>query len=803
MDKKIYNLMNWPDIEGIVYSESNNPKQLLGSNICKQGILIQVFRPDAVEINVIVTGKNTKYPMEKVDEAGYFAVCIPGKRMISYKLELEDIKGHKYEYVDPYQYPSQLTKTFARKFNEGGCYDVYKHLGAHKKSINGVEGINFSVYAPNAMRVSVVGDFNSWDGRIYQMTKDDETGIFEIFIPELNTDIEYKYEIKTKYGNLLIKSDPYSLHYNMDNDFTSTICDELAFEWQDIEWIDNKSEVCKRENKTLSICELSIDDYKDVKSAKDNAKKIKELGFDFVELMPPCEYVNNNTSGYETIGYFAPSSRIGQPVDFMNIVNEFHKNGIGVLMDINLAFMGKDKTGLSEFDGAYVYEIADARLDKHPELNTAEFDYASPQVRQFLISSVLIWVEKYHIDGFRIDEVASMLYLDYGRQPGEWIPNIYGENINLAAIDFLHTLRVVLDKKCAGTILVAEESSAWPKVTGSVKNDCLGFDYKWNYGWRNNFISFMEKDPLFRKGEYGKLTYSMLYNYSENYMLMLSHEEFNSIKGNIIDKMPSAKKEDKLANVRLAYAFMYMHPGKKLLNMSQLSEVEAFVKGLNEFYKNNDALFELDYEPDGFEWVDTSLAEETVMTFIRRDSAGKELFVVANFTPVVREEYRLGVSKAGKYTEVFNSDSISFGGQGNINEGVVKSERVEFNGKDESIVITLPPLAITVFEYEPYTLIELEEIQIRHEATMAKRKAEEESHIAQELKLKAEEEARQAQEAAKLAQEAALAAVKAKESAEKKALLAQKASIKIEQEMQKKLEKLAKLKQKEEWENYI
>ena len=313
----------------------------------------------------------------------------------------------------------------------------------------------------------------------------------------------------------------------------------------------------------------------------------------------------------------------------------------------------------------------------------------------------------------------------------------------------------------------------------------------------------MEKDPLFRKGEYGKLTYSMLYNYSENYMLMLSHEEFNSIKGNIIDKMPSAKKEDKLANVRLAYAFMYMHPGKKLLNMSQLSEVEAFVKGLNEFYKNNDALFELDYEPDGFEWVDTSLAEETVMTFIRRDSAGKELFVVANFTPVVREEYRLGVSKAGKYTEVFNSDSISFGGQGNINEGVVKSERVEFNGKDESIVITLPPLAITVFEYEPYTLIELEEIQIRHEATMAKRKAEEESHIAQELKLKAEEEARQAQEAAKLAQEAALAAVKAKESAEKKALLAQKASIKIEQEMQKKLEKLAKLKQKEEWENYI
>ena len=740
MDKKIYNLMNWPDIEGIVYSESNNPKQLLGAHICRQGILIQVFRPDAVEINVIVTGKNTKYPMEKVDEAGYFAVCIPGKRMISYKLELEDIKGHKYEYVDPYQYPSQLTKTFARKFNEGGCYDVYKHLGAHKKSINGVEGINFSVYAPNAMRVSVVGDFNSWDGRIYQMTKDDETGIFEIFIPELNTDIEYKYEIKTKYGNLLIKSDPYSLHYNMDNDFTSTICDEPAFEWQDIEWIDNKSQVCKRENNTLSICELSIDDYKDVKSAKDNAKKIKELGFDFVELMPPCEYVNNNTSGYETIGYFAPSSRIGQPVDFMNIVNEFHKNGIGVLMDINLAFMGKDKTGLSEFDGAYVYEIADARLDKHPELNTAEFDYASPQVRQFLISSVLMWVEKYHIDGFRIDEVASMLYLDYGKNDGQWVPNKFGGNKNLEAVEFFKHINTLILGRNHGTVMIAEESTAWPKVTGKVEEDGLNFSYKWNMGWMHDFLDYMKLDPYFRKNNHNKMTFAMSYNESEKYILVLSHDEVVHLKCSMLNKMPGLE-GDKFKNLMAGYAFMMGHCGKKLLFMGQEfaqkqewseereldwyllenpehKKIQNWVKELLHLYRRNRCLYELDSSWEGFEWINANDADRSIFSFIRKSKDGKNnmLFVI-NFTPVERPDYRVGVPKHKTYQLVLDSEDPKFTGktvQAPVKKAAkgrgkaakqsykkldYKAVKSECDGRPFSFAYPLAPYGVAVFKY--------------------------------------------------------------------------------------------------------
>lgn len=790
MNKNIYNLMNWPDIEGIVYSECDNPKELLGAHKCLEGILIQVFRPDAVEACIIMEN-NKRYPMEKVDEAGYYAVCIPGRRVVSYQVEIEDIHGKKIVYYDPYQYPTQLTEAFIKKYNNGGCYDVYKNMGAHIKNVNGVKGINFMVWAPEAIRVSVVGDFNNWDGRIYQMTKNNESGIFEIFIPGMDKDIRYKYEIKTHGGTLLIKSDPYSLHYSIEDGYASTVTEDLSYQWKDGEWQTYKENKASLDSKAVAVCELSLADYTDIK-ASELAKNISRLGFDYVELMPPCEYVNNNTSGYESIGYFAATDRIGMPQDFMNIINELHTNNIGVIMDINFAFMGKDYVGLSGFDGTNLYEIADARLDKHPELNTAEFDYSKPQVRQMLISSAIMWAKQYHIDGFRIDETASMLYLDYGRSPGEWTPNIYGENINLDAIDFIHTLRTVLDKKCPGTLLIAEESSAWPKVTGSIKNECLGFDFKWNYGWKNNFISFMEKDPLFRKGEYGRLTYSMLYNYSESYMLMLSHEEYNDISGSIIDKMPGVKKEDKLANVRLAYGFMYMHPGKKLLNLSQIKEVEEYVRQLNNFYKNNKALYEYDYEPEGFEWVDTSLAQETVMTFVRRDSAGKELFIAVNFTPVVRENYRLGVDGRGKYTEIFNSDSVQFKGQGNVNKDVIKSEKIACNGKDESISIVLPPLAIAVFEYEPYTELELEEIQIRHEAAMAKKKAEEENKIAQELKIKAEEEAKSAQEAARAAQEAAKEAMRAKESAEEKAAIALKTSEQIEEQMKHKLAELKK-----------
>ena len=799
MEKKVYNLMNWPEIEGIVYSESDRPQELLGAHMCAGGMLIQVFRPDAVEILVGVEGKQKKYAMEKVDEAGYFAALIPIRKIVPYTLQVEDIKGKKEIQSDPYAYPAQLTAAFRKKFLSGGCFDIYKYLGAHKKTINGVTGVYFATWAPDAMRVSVVGDFNNWDGRRLQMMKDEETGIFEIFVPGLSEDVQYKYEIKAKGARLLLKSDPYALSYDRDNNYASSAAELPAYKWEDDDWINSRDRKSISEDR-MSVCELSLEDYKNAAIASETAARISEMGFTHVELMTVCEYVNSNTDGYETLGYFAPTGRIGgagkdSRQEFMSIVQEFHKNGIGVIMDWNAAFMGKAAVGMTKYDGTNLYEVGDARLDKHPELDAATFDYKKPQVKQLLIASALLWAEKYHVDGLRIDETASMLYLDYGKNPGEWCPNIYGENGNLEAIDMLHQLRAVLDKKCPNTLLIAEESSGWPKVTGSVKNECLGFDFKWNYGWKNDFISFMEKDPLFRKGEYGKLTYSMLYNYSENYMLTYSHEEFSSKNGNMYDKLPGMKKEDRMADMRLMYAYMYMHPGKKLVNYGQLEEVSGFIKVLNEFYGNNKALYQLDYKPEGFEWIDNLSADETVMSFVRRDADNDELLVVVNFTPVVRENYRVGVTEAGRYREEFNSDSIQFGGAGNVNRDICKSDSMEWDGRDDSIAITLPPLGIAVFSHKPYSEVELEEMRIIEEASKAKKKAEEEASRAEELKVQAEAEARAALEAEEKAKEAAAAALKAKEEAERQALEAERQSLRIDAQMKKKLEMLEKLKE--------
>lgn len=788
MSRNLYDLMDWPEIEGVVYSECDNPCALLGGHLCKDGYLIQVFRPDAVEVAVRVEGRAKAYPMEKVDEAGFYAVLLPYKKKMRYQITMENLKGRRDTYTDPYIFGSQLKKADVKKFESGTCRDAYRFMGSHAMTIDGISGMHFAVWAPNARRVSVVGAFNGWDGRIFQMQKNAESGIFELFLPGLKADERYHYEVRLHDGRIQLKADPYMRGAECGRRFASVADAPVAFAWTDASWMEKKQNMNSK-GQPLSVCELDMEALRQ----KDIVQRVADMGFNYVELMPVCARLSDRPA-YETIGYFAPQDTIGITT-LQQRVNAFHDRGIGVLMDWNAAFMGQSPQGLSAFDGTPLYETDTARLDHHPDLRVATFDYAKPQVRSFLLSSMNFWVVCCHIDGFRIDEVASMLYLDYGRSAGAWIPNMYGGNENLAAIEFLQQLRVTADKYIPGTLLIAEETSGWPKVTGAVKEGALGFDYKWNDGWKKEFLPFMEMDPLFRKGIYGRLTYSMLYQYSEDFMLEFSHENFNGEADGLYERMPGSAdderscKKNKQGNVRTALGYLYTHPGKKMVNLYECADCVEYIAALNRLYLENTALYELDNYSEGFEWIDNVSAEESVLSFVRRADDGTELLTVLNFTPVKREKFRLGVTRAGKYRMIFNSDDKLYGGETDVRaeQPLYCSEEIGWNERCDSIEVTLPPLGMTLYSYEPYSFIELEEIRIRREAAVAKEKAEEHARAAQALKDKAEAEARLAMEAEERAKAAAEAALEAKLQAEQKAEEALQTSLKIDEETRKKL----------------
>lgn len=785
MNRNIYNLMNWPDIEELVYSECSTPHRLLGAHMCKEGMLIQVFRPDAVEVMINIAGRKKDYPCEKVDESGYFAVVIPVRKLTAYTVTVEDVKGHKEKYIDPYACDTGLTQEQLKKLSTGDDEEAYQHLGAHEMTVNGIRGVNFAVWAPDAVRVSVVGAFNHWDGRVFQMKKHLESGIFELFVPEMKAGVQYKYEVKFKGGNLAIKTDPYCQYCDAKQSFASVVYTAKSFPWEDEQW--QKAEKQKSyADYPMVICEFNPEELGSIEELENLALRIKEEGYTHVELMAAAEYGGKGYNPYETVAYFAPAGIFGTPEDFKKLVNTFHKNGIGVIIGWNAAFMGNAATGLTWFDGRGLYETSTVRLYQHPELNVSTFNLNTPQVREFLISNAMMWVKEYHVDGLRIEELASLLYLNYGRAPGEWIPNLYGGNENLDAIAFFQNL-----KKKVPAMLIAEDSSAWPKVTGDAE-DALGFDFKWNDSWRKDFLEFMEQDPLFRKGVYRKLTDSMLYHYSENFLLEFSHKALEQ-GGFVLDNMPGMQEWEKEANVRLAYGYLYLYPGKKMVQFRQIQAVnEQYRKALNEFYKKHKAIYELDYMPQGFAWIDTCDAEKTILAFMR--NADEQLLVVANFTPVVREDFRMGVKLAGKYAEIFNSDGTEYGGQGYGNNSVLRSESVPEGGWEDSICLTLPPLSVTVYAYEPYTALELEEIKIKQEALKAKRAAEQEALKAEQFREKAEEEARAALEAERKAKQAAEVALEAKLVAEQQALEAEQAKLKIEEETRKKLAALKRKK---------
>ena len=736
-EQKIYDQMDWAAIEAVVYSEADMPREILGPRLTEDGVLICGFMPEAQSM-VLVLENGEEYPMVKEDEAGYFAALLPGEKIPAYTLRVQHRDGHIEGYVDPYAFEPYISKEDGEKFSQGIHYTIYEKLGAHiltRKSLGNMEvtGTHFAVWAPNAMRVSVVGNFNNWDGRRHQMQRLGDSGIFEIFIPGVKQGEVYKFEIKAKGGLTYLKADPYANAAELRPANASIVTDLSEFRWTDKKWMEARRQTTLEEA-PMSIYEVHLGSFKKPEEKNGSfynyrelavmlAEYVKKMGYTHIELMPVMEHPFDGSWGYQVTGYYAATARYGTPQDFMYFMNYMHEQGIGVILDWVPAHFPRDTFGLSNFDGTCLYEHQDPRKGAHPHWGTLIYNYARPQVSNFLIANALFWVEKFHADGIRMDAVASMLYLDYGKNAGEWVANEYGGHENLDAIELFHHLNSIFHKREDGAVLIAEESTAWPEVTGSVKNGGLGFDFKWNMGWMNDFTGYMKQDPLFRKGCHGALTFGMMYAYSEKFVLVFSHDEVVHGKASMLYKMPGSM-EQKFANLRLAYGFMMTHPGKKLLFMGQefgqtrewseersldwdlLSyenhhQMQDYSAKLNDLYHRHPALYELDYDPKGFSWVSCQDADHSLVSFARYSKKSAEkLFVICNFTPVEYQGYKAAVPFWGKYKEIFNSDAAEFGGSGMVNPRVKQTKEGEVDGQEQYIEISLPPFGFVVFSAE-------------------------------------------------------------------------------------------------------
>ena len=615
-------------------------------------------------------------------------------------------------------------------FHTGANIKSYEYLGSHLGVKRGAKGAYFRVWAPNAASVSVGGSFNEWNFEANMLEKISNEGLWEVFVKGAKQFDDYKYGIKTKNGKLLYKFDPYAFHSETRPGTNSKIYDVNHYKWNDGEYIKKISDE-KPYDKPMNIYELHAGSWRRYadgntfsyqKLADELIPYITEMGYTHIELMPLMEYPFDGSWGYQVTGYFAPTSRYGEPEDFMYFVDKCHQNNISVIMDWVPAHFPKDAAGLAEFDGQPCYEYADKRKGEHKEWGTLVFDYGRSEVMSFLISSAVFWLDKYHIDGIRVDAVASMLYLDYNRNPGEWSPNIYGSKENLEAIDFLKRLNEAVFKEFANPLIIAEESTAWPMVSKPTYVGGLGFNFKWNMGWMNDMLRYMSLDPYFRAYNHDSLTFSFFYAFSENYVLPISHDEVVHGKGSMIGKMPG-EYDDKFSNLRAFYAYMMAHPGKKLLFMGQefaqfkewdfSSELDwnlltfdthkkmhSFVKTLNHFYLENKPFWEVDFSWEGFSWIANDDYKQSVIAFRRIDYNGEEIIVVCNFNPVLREDYRIGVPKSGKYVEVLNSDAVKFGGTGVKNNTILTDDKISFHGFEQSIKLKLPPMSVIYLKYK-------------------------------------------------------------------------------------------------------
>lgn len=707
------------DIIKIIEAKHHDPFSILGKHIVEGKTVIRVFLPyaDSVKIH---DHETEMVRIENTDLFEYYPNDNP--LPIHYQLFWTDKDGSIHQRIDPYSFDPILSEFDRHLFAEGRHWHIYQKLGSHIQKIDDINGVYFAVWAPNAQRVSVVGDFNYWDGRTNPMRNLGNSGIWEIFIPGIKAGSLYKYEILNRStGQLLVKTDPYGQQFEFRPQTAAIVTYEDSYTWQDETWLENRR---NRDwlHAPMSIYEVHLGSWqRDAQGnflnyrelAKQLVDYVKNIGFTHIELLPITEHPLDISWGYQTTGYFAPTSRFGNADDFRYFVDFFHQNNIGVLLDWVPAHFPKDSFALARFDGSPLYEHEDPRKGEHRDWGTLIYNYSRNEVKNFLLASAFFWLEEFHLDGLRVDAVASMLYLDYSRKANDWIPNIYGGNENLEAIDFLRHMNAVTHEQHPGTVIMAEESTSWPQVTRPTWTGGLGFSMKWNMGWMHDILCYMQQKPIHRSYHHDQLTFGLLYAFSENFILPFSHDEVVHGKQSMLNKMPGDEWQ-RFANLRLLYTMMFTYPGKKLLFMgcefAQGTEwnvnrsldwyvldyphhkgIQTLVKDLNYLYTHHAALYHYDFDHLGFEWIDCHDFQQSIISY-RRKSDTEDLIIIFNFTPVPRENYRIGVPKEGTYQEIFNSDSHYYDGS-NIGNGHVTTQAQPWMNQSQSILVRLPPLA--------------------------------------------------------------------------------------------------------------
>ena len=722
------------DLYPLIECRHSDPHHILGVRPGPQGgSIARVYYPGAVSVSLLFD-QGEKLHLIKVHADGVFEASSPQQLPSgadAYQIEISFADGSTLLTRDSYAFAPQLSEFDLYLLGQGEHLESYKVLGAHLKTVDGMEGTAFAVWAPNAQRVSVVGDFNEWDGRRHMMRRLGGSGIWEIFVPGVEEGDHYKYELRGLHGEIILKTDPYGFYAQHDLRTACMVTDLERYEWSDAAWMEHRA---KRDAyaEPMSVYEVHLGSWRRKPEDKNRplsylelseelVSYVKEMGFTHVELLPVMEHPFDGSWGYQVVNFFAPSSRFGSPDEFRHLVDSLHQAGIGVILDWVPGHFPKDAHGLARFDGTALYEHEDPRLGEHRDWGTLIFNYGRNEVRNFLISNALFWLDQYHLDGLRVDAVASMLYLDYSREAGEWIPNCFGGRENLEAIEFLKRFNMLCYSRHPGVMTIAEESTAWPGVSKPVYDGGLGFGFKWNMGWMNDSLRYIARSPIHRKHHQGEITFSMLYAFHEHFILVLSHDEVVHGKGSLMNKMPEDDWQ-KAANLRMFLAWMWAHPGKKLLfqggEIAQWREwdhensldwhllehqphrgVQKLVKSLNAIYQKEPALFALDDKPEGFQWIDFRDSENTVWSFLRKapaNSGSPHLLVIVNATPVVRHDYRLGVPHTGWCEVILNSDAEKFGGSGSLSALGAEAEATGSHGFDHSIVLDLPPLSVLI-----------------------------------------------------------------------------------------------------------
>jgi 1,4-alpha-glucan branching enzyme len=715
-----------PEVQRLLEARHHDPFTLLGRHTLADRELVRAMIPGAAWIRIAETGDS----LQRLGDTDLFewhgqAGHIPER----YRLTWRDRYGAEHTAYDPYCFTPQLSGYDLHLFGEGRHWHIYRVLGAHGRKIDDISGVLFAVWAPSAERVSIVGDFNNWDGRQHPMRVHGGSGVWELFIPGLGDGQNYKYELRTRNsGNILIKTDPYGQHFELRPATASRVCMDSEYIWQDAEWLAQRSRL-DWQGSPFSAYEVHLGSWKRDEGgnflnyralARELVAYVRQTGFTHIELLPVTEHPLDASWGYQTTGYFAPTSRYGTPDDFRFFVDHCHQNGIGVLLDWVPAHFPKDAFGLANFDGTALYEHEDPRRGEHRDWGTLIYNYGRNEVKNFLLASAIFWLEEFHIDGLRVDAVASMLYHDYSRKTDDWLPNIYGGRENLEAVNFLRELNTVTHSEFPGTVIIAEESTAWPGVSRPVDTGGLGFSMKWNMGWMHDTLAYMQHDPVHRKYHHNELTFGLLYAFTENFVLPFSHDEVVHGKQSMLYKQPGDDWQQ-FANLRLLYTYMFTFPGKKLLFMgNEIGQgrewnvdssiewylldyeyhrgVRTLVGDLNRLYRELPELYRHDFSAAGFEWIDCNAAEDSMLSYMRRDGA-EFVVVVLNFTPVPRHGYRVGVPVPGSYTERFNSDSGYYSGSDIGNRGQVIAEQYPWSGRPYSVAMTVPPLAGIVLKH--------------------------------------------------------------------------------------------------------